>query len=116
MSTILMRCKLTFGGKTYATEERSTTIDLGGEDNEPVVDETGRVHSAGKLNPGMIKTTFIATEGLKVRDIQAIKKQNIVAEGNNGNSYIMRNAVCGTAREISGGKISGTFFGDMEEL
>ncbi len=116
MADILTRAKLTFGGQTYATEERSTSIDLGGEDNEPVVDASGNTHSAGSLKPGMIKTTLLPITGLKLRQIQAIKGETIVVEGNNGNNYIMRNGTCGTAREISGGKVPATFFGDMEEM
>jgi hypothetical protein len=116
MSTIATRYKLTFGGQVFATEERSTTIDIGGEDNTPVVDAGGNTHSAGELKPGMIKTTLLPVQGLKLRAIQAMDGETIVAEGNNGNNYIMRNAKCGTAREISGGKVSATFFGDCEEL
>ncbi|TCS35797.1 tail tube protein [Paucimonas lemoignei] len=116
MSTLLARLKLTFSGKTLATEERSTEIDIGGEDNEPVVDSTGNTHSLGNLQPGMIRCNLLATEGFKLREVQEIRNGTIIAEGNNGSSYIMRKATCGTARVISGGKIAATFFGDVEEM
>lgn len=116
MADLLARLKMTFDGKKYATEERSTTIDIGGPDNEPVVDESGTVHTTEKLNPGMFKTSLLATEGFKLRPVQQMKNGTIIAEGNNGLNYIMRNAKCGSAREISGGKISATFYGDVEEM
>lgn len=116
MSTLLARLKLTFDGQKYATEERATDIDIGGEDNEPVVDADGKTHTAGKLNPGMIKCNLLATEGFKLRAVQQMKNGTIIAQGNNGQDYIMRNARCGSARVISGGKIAATFYGDVEEL
>jgi hypothetical protein len=38
MAAILARLKMTFDGQTYATKERATEIDIGGADNEPVMD------------------------------------------------------------------------------
>jgi hypothetical protein len=35
------RLKMTFDGQTYATKERATEIDIGGADNEAVMDESG---------------------------------------------------------------------------
>lgn len=117
MSALLARLKMTFNGQTYATEERSTEVDIGGADNEPVVDAAGNTHTAEKLNPGMIKCTLLATEGFKLRPVQAMSNGTIIAEGNNGLRFMMRNARCGTARTFSaGGKISATFYGDMEEM
>jgi len=117
MSALLARLKMTFDGQTLATEERSTEIDIGGADNEPVVDANGNTHTAEKLNPGMIKCTLLATEGFKLRPVQAMKNGVIIAEGNNGLSYIMRNGKCGSARTFAaGGKISATFYGDVEEM
>lgn len=117
MSSLLARLKLTFNGQTYATEERSTEIDIGGADNEPVVDAAGNTHTAEKLNPGMIRCTLLATEGFKLRPLQEMSKGTIIAEGNNGSNYLMRNAKTGSARTIgAGGKISATFYGDVEEM
>lgn len=116
MSALLARLKMTFSGKTYATEERSTEIDIGGADNDPVVDAAGNTHTVEKLNPGMIKCTLLATEGFKLREVQEMKNGTIIAEGNNGSSFIMRNAKCGSARTIAGGKIPATFYGDVEEM
>lgn len=116
MSALLARLKITMGGRVYATEERGSTIDMGGADNQPVMDAAGQTHTSEELHPGMIKCTLLVTEGFKVRPVQELKNSTIIAEGNNGLNYIMRNARCGTAREISGGKINATFYGDMEEL
>jgi hypothetical protein len=117
MSSILARLKMTFNGQTYATEERGTEIDIGGADNEPVVDSAGNTHSVEKLNPGKFKVSLLAIEGFKLRPVQAMRNGTIIAEGNNGLSYIMRNAVCEQARTISaGGKIAATFIGDVEEM
>lgn len=117
MSALLARLKMTFNGKVYATEERSTEVDIGGADNEPVVDAGGNTYTAEKLNPGMFRTTLLATEGFKLKELQDMTNGTIIAEGNNGLSYVMRNAKCGTARTISaGGKISATFYGDVEEM
>jgi hypothetical protein len=116
MSNLLARLKMTFSGRLYATEERATTVDIGGADNEPVVDAAGNTHTVEKLNPGRFQTTLLATEGFKLREVQQMKGGTIIAEGNNGSSFIMRNAKCGTAREISGGKIPATFYGDVEEM
>jgi hypothetical protein len=113
---LLARLKMTINGQKYSTEERSTEIDIGGEDNEPVVDADGNTQTMGKLNPGMFKTTLLAIEGFKLKPVQAIKNGTIIAEGNNGSDYIMRNATCGTARNISGGKIAATFYGNVEEM
>jgi hypothetical protein len=49
--------------------------------------------------------------------VQEMKKGTIIAEGNNGLSFMMRNAVCEQARVISaGGEIQATFIGDVEEM
>ncbi|WP_081801540.1 phage tail tube protein [Herminiimonas sp. CN] len=117
MAALLARLKMTFDGQTYATEERATEIDIGGADNEPVLDSSGNTHTAEKLQPGMFKCTLLAIEGFKLRPVQAMKNGTIIAEGNNGLSFMMRNAKCGQARSIaSGGKISATFYGDVEEM
>lgn len=116
MSNLLARLKMTINGKVYATEERATEIDLGGADNDPVVDAAGNTHTLESLKPGMIKCTLLATEGFKLRDVQQMTNGTIIAQGNNGLEYIMRNARCGSARTISGGKIPATFYGDVEEM
>lgn len=117
MAALLARLKMTFNGQTYATEERSTEIDIGGADNEPVVDAAKNTHTAEKLNPGMFRCTLLAIEGFKLRPVQEMDKGTIIAEGNNGLSYVMRNAKCGSARVFgAGGKISATFYGDVEEM
>ncbi|NDP59577.1 MAG: hypothetical protein GZ090_09490 [Oxalobacteraceae bacterium] len=117
MAAILARLKITFDGQTYATEERGTEVDIGGADNEAVVDSSGNTHSVEKLNPGKFKCSLLAIEGFKLRPVQAMKNGTIIAEGNNGLSYMMRNAVCEQARVISaGGKIAATFIGDVEEM
>ncbi len=116
MAALLARLKMTFNGQTYATEERSTEIDIGGADNEPVVDAAKNTHTLEKLNPGMFRCTLLAIEGFKLRPVQEMDKGTIIAEGNNGLSYVMRNAKCGSARVITGGKISATFYGDVEEM
>lgn len=117
MAAILARLKMTFDGQTYATKERATEIDIGGADNEPVMDSGGNTHSVEKLNPGKFKCSLLAIEGFKLRPVQEMKKGTIIAEGNNGLSYMMRNAVCEQARVISaGGEIQATFIGDVEEM
>lgn len=113
---LLARLKMTFDGQKYATEERSTEIDLGGADNEPLVDEDGNTHTMESMKPGMFKTNLLVTDGFKARDLQAMNNGTIIAEGNNGCDYIMRNAKCGSARSIRGGKIEATFYGDVEEM
>lgn len=117
MAAILARLKMTFSGQTFATKERATEIDIGGADNEPIVDASGNTHSVEKLNPGKFKCSLLAIEGFKLRPIQEMRNGTIIAEGNNGLSYMMRNAVCEQARVISaGGEISATFIGDVEEM
>ncbi len=117
MAALLARLKMTFNGQTYATEERGTEIDIGGADNEPVVDAAKNTHTAEKLNPGMFRCTLLAIEGFKLRPVQEMDKGTIIAEGNNGLSFVMRNAKCGSARVIgAGGKIQATFYGDVEEM
>lgn len=117
MSALLARLKMTFNGQVYATEERATEVDIGGADNEPVVDASKNTHTVEKLNPGMIKCTLLATEGFKLRPVQEMSNGTIIAEGNNGLSFLMRNAKCGSARTFAaGGKISATFYGDVEEM
>ncbi len=113
---ILSRLKVTIEGQKYSTEERSTTVDIGGESNEPVVDADGNTHTTSTMKPGMIKATLLAIEGFKLRPVQALKQGTIVLEGNNGQDFIMRNAKCGTASVISAGKIDATFYGDVEEV
>lgn len=117
MAALTARLKMTFDGQTYATEERATEIDIGGADNEPVMDSSGNTHSVEKLAPGRFKCTLLAIEGFKLRPVQAMKGGTIIAEGNNGLSFMMRNAKCEQARTIAaGGKISATFIGDVEEM
>jgi hypothetical protein len=113
---LLARLKMTFDGQLYATEERSTEIDVGGADNDPVVDASGNTHTSESMKPGMFKTNLLVTDGFKVRELQAMNKGTIVAEGNNNCCFIMRNAKCGNARSIRGGKIEATFYGDVEEI
>lgn len=113
---LLARLKMTFNGQLYATEERKTEIDLGGADNEAVVDASGNTHTIESMKPGMFKTNLLVTDGFKIRDLQAMNNGTIVAEGNNACSYIMRNAKCGNARSIRDGKIEATFYGDVEEI
>lgn len=116
MSEILSRQKITIDGIKYSTKPGSTQVDVGGEDNEQVVDEEGNTHTSGVMKGGSLETTMIAIAGLKLRTIQAVRKATIVIEGNNGQDYIMRNARCGTARVIAQGEVKATFYGDVEEV
>lgn len=116
MSTILSRVRMTIAGVLYATKANSTEIDVGGADNDPVVDDNGNTHTIESMKPGQFSTILLANESVRLRDLQSLKDETIVCEGNNGRDYIMRNARCGTARAISGGEIKATFFGDVEEV
>ncbi|MBR8137186.1 phage tail tube protein [Burkholderia cenocepacia] len=116
MAALNGRVILTVGGRRIATKESSARINIGGVEREPEVADDGSVHHRAKGIPGQIDVEILVPRGLKVKDIQDIEDTTIVAQADNGNTYVYRNAFTGKASEISEGRVQATFYGYCEEL
>ncbi|WP_233869237.1 phage tail tube protein [Paraburkholderia adhaesiva] len=115
MSQLNGRVIMTVANQRIATKEGSAKINIGGVEREATVADDGSVYSTEKGIPGQLDVDILVPTGVRVADIQALKNTTIVAEADNGNTYVYRQAFCGKASEISEGKCSATFYGKCEE-
>lgn len=115
MATIHGRAFITVAGKRYNSKE-GATIKLGGLAREPVVGDAGLAGPQEKVESGQIDCTFIASNDVKLTDIQAIKDANVTFDSDNGNSYVSSDAFNGPVPELSKDGIKTTLYGSFKEV
>jgi len=109
------RAYITIGGRRYNTKE-GATIKLGGESGEAVVGDSGFAGMQYKHEAGQVDCTFIASDDVKLTDIQKIKNANMSFDSDNGTSYVSSDASNGPVPELSKDGIKATFYGTFKEV
>jgi hypothetical protein len=110
MAQVTGRVFITVGGKRLASKE-GATLKFGDVKREPVLADSGVVGYSESLTAPEVDCTISHTGETSLKELQGITDATLSFDTDSGRSYVLRNAWCAGALELSKGEVKLNFSG-----